>query len=101
MTLTGKLKACAGAASGDGHGPGCTAGSAGSDLDTWMDAAHRGAAAAPAVQLRRDATSASAGAAAAAPSKVQLTIEWRGKFGADLRRRLRVQGAQRQARTHG
>ncbi len=67
------------------------------DMDAWMDAAHRGAAAAPpagAAVQRQDTTGGGGGAATAttAPSKVKLTIEWRGQFGADISARLRVQG---------
>jgi hypothetical protein len=64
------------------------------DLDAWMDAAHRGAAAAPPAgpAVQRQAATGGAAAPTAAPSKVKLTIEWRGQFGADISARLRVQG---------
>ena len=67
------------------------------NLDAWMDAAHRGAAAAPPAGGAIQRQAATGGAAAttattAAPSKVKLTIEWRGQFGADISARLRVQG---------
>jgi hypothetical protein len=63
-------------------------------LDASMDAAHRGAAAAPAAgpAVQRQAATADGTAATTATSKVKLTIEWRGQFGADLSARLRVQG---------
>jgi D-alanyl-D-alanine dipeptidase len=64
-----------------------------SEADAWMDAAHRGAAApAGASAVQRQAASAGAATGTAATSKVTLTIEWSGKFGADLSARLRVQG---------
>jgi hypothetical protein len=62
-------------------------------LDAWMDAAHRGAAAAPTgVAVQRQAATGGTAATTATPSKVKLTIEWRGQFGADISARLRVQG---------
>jgi hypothetical protein len=94
VTLTSKLERAPVQRQAAGTARGAPRAARDPDMDAWMDAAHRGAAAAPAaVQLRQDATSASAGTATtAAPSKVQLTIEWRGQFGADLSARLRVRG---------
>src|SRR5690606_29461153 len=64
--------------------------------DAWMDAAHRGAGPAAGgtgqAAVQRQAAPAAGTADTAAASKVTLTIEWRGQFGADLSARLRVQG---------
>ena len=65
------------------------------EADAWMDTAHRGASApstggAGGTAVQRQAAAAAAGSTAT--SKVTLTIEWRGQFGADLSARLRVQG---------
>jgi hypothetical protein len=75
-------------------------------LDAWLDAAHRGGAAwsqpgpdtaqgpttAPTAGPVVQREEAAATEAAAAAQTVKLTIEWSGKFGADLSARLRVQG---------
>jgi hypothetical protein len=75
-----------------GAGRGASRAAQDPDMDAWMDAAHRGAAAAPTgVAVQRQAATGGA-ATTAAPSKVKLTIEWRGQFGADISARLRVQG---------
>lgn len=77
-----------------------------SGLDAWLDAAHRGGAAwsqsapdtaqgsttAPAAGAVVQREEAAGTEAATAAETVKLTIEWSGKFGADLSARLRVQG---------
>lgn len=64
--------------------------------DVWIDAAHRGAGPATGgtgqAAVQRQAAPAAGTSGTAAASKVTLTIEWRGQFGADLSARLRVQG---------
>jgi hypothetical protein len=97
VTLTSKLGAGPAPVqrpAGKGLGVGSPRAARDPAQDASMDAAHRGAAAAPAPgpAVQRQAAAADGSSATTATSKVKLTVEWRGQFGADLSARLRVQG---------
>jgi D-alanyl-D-alanine carboxypeptidase len=97
VTLAGKLapgRAPVQRQASMGRGAGPARAARDPEADAWMDAAHRGAVAAPAdgTAVQRQAATAAGTTGTAATSKVKLTIEWRGQFGADLSARLRVQG---------
>lgn len=99
VTLTSKLgvgPAPVQRQAGKGLGVGSPRAARDPALDASMDAAHRGAAApaggAGGTAVQRQAAVADGRSATTATSKVKLTIEWRGQFGADLSARLRVQG---------